>query len=258
MISNITTIKNTVMVTPYCICWDWYCKHNDPNHYYDSLAFITNDNICFKDNYNTCMFDNCNKCKKTRNFKNIKLNTLLSSKNIVNVDSAFGGFVIIKTDVYNKVTWENTICEHHSFCKNVRKYGNIIINPNIKTITTIPERRKYSNIYRALIDITKNYSDGILVSPDVNNILLFENKTVNDNLVNDNLVNDNLVNEEMNISKNISVKKSVISSENKIIVNNSDNIYIKNMIIKELNMSREKSSILNTYTIKVDLSKYDI
>ena len=38
------------------------------------------------------------------------------------VDSAFGGFCLIKTDVYNKVKWDETICEHHSFCENVKQF----------------------------------------------------------------------------------------------------------------------------------------
>jgi len=31
--------------------------------------------------------------------------------------------------VYNKVKYGNSICEHHSFCDEVRKYGKIVINP---------------------------------------------------------------------------------------------------------------------------------
>jgi len=150
MINDIINIENSVMVTPYCICWDWYSQSEDNNHYYDSFAVITNDNINYEINDNTCMFENCEKCKAHRKNKNIHLNCLLSNNSISKVRSAFGSFALIKTAVYNKVFWEHSICEHHSFCNNVRKYGDIIINPNITTITTIPEKRNYHFIQIAL------------------------------------------------------------------------------------------------------------
>ena len=36
------------MVTPFCVCWDWYSQSDDLNHYYDSFAIITKDNINFE------------------------------------------------------------------------------------------------------------------------------------------------------------------------------------------------------------------
>ena len=258
MISDITTIQNTVMVTPYCICWDWYTQYNDPNHYYDSFAFITNTNICFEDNDNTCMFDNCDKCKKKRNGKNIKLTSLLSNKNITNVKSAFGGFTILKTDVYNKVTWGNTLCEHHSFCSNVRKYGNIIINPNIKTVTTIPEKRDYNNIELTLRTFAKYQFVNILRTSDMNDILLFENPTVKECPIDEEIKNNS--NQQIILSTGDRVDKTLVTDESLnepglINKNNKDNNFLNN-IINDLNKSRVKTKLFDIYKIKIDISKY--
>ena len=79
MINDIINIENSVMVTPYCICWDWYSQSEDNNHYYDSFAVITNDNINYEINDNTCMFENCEKCKAHRKNKNIHLNCFVAT-----------------------------------------------------------------------------------------------------------------------------------------------------------------------------------
>lgn len=263
MISDITTIQNTVMVTPYCICWDWYSQSNDSNHYYDSFAFITNNNTCFKDTNNTCMFDNCDKCKNTRSLQNIKLTGLLSNKNITNVKSAFGGITLLKTEVYNKVRWGNTICEHHSFCNNVRKYGNIIINPNIKTVTTIPEKRDYNNIELTLRSFAKYQFVNILRTCEMNNILLCENRTINEPNTREEiqkksntkiLKNDSFKKKinEKKIDEKVLVKDDILN-KCELITNKKD---LNNTLVNKLNNSREKTNLLDTYKIKLDISKY--
>ena len=49
--------KNKVkMITPFVIC------QSNKNHYYDTFAFISKNNISYKDTSNTCLFKNCSKC----------------------------------------------------------------------------------------------------------------------------------------------------------------------------------------------------
>ena len=141
--------SNIAMVTPYCICYDYYKSSlsNDERHYYDSLAVQTcGKRITWENNDNTCMFSQCERCRNHRKLFNINIDEsdlFKMESDLEYVDSAFGGFCLIKTDVYNKVKWDETICEHHSFCENVKQFGEIVIAKKIKTFTTIP---KYSNL----------------------------------------------------------------------------------------------------------------
>ena len=57
-----------------------------------------------------------------------------------------------KTDVYNKVWWGDSICEHHSFCKEVLKYGKVIINPMIKTVMGCPKKKSYLDTEKFLLN----------------------------------------------------------------------------------------------------------
>jgi hypothetical protein len=132
--------NSIVAITPYDICYNESVKENNKiinNHYYDSLALITNKNISYKDNDNKCMFDNCRRCINHR--KNHKIiiddSLLLKHNNINSVKSAFGGCFLIKTSVYNKIKWEASICEHHSFCEKARQFGDILLEPRLKVIT---------------------------------------------------------------------------------------------------------------------------
>ena len=73
----------------------------------------------------------------TMYIKQIHINDsqLFDDNQIIYVKSAFGSMSMIKTTIYNKVNWLNSICEHHSFCEQIHNYGHIIINPRIKIIT---------------------------------------------------------------------------------------------------------------------------
>lgn len=141
--------KDVVMVTPFDICYRYYKKDNNQNHYYDSLAFENKYGINYIDTNNSCLFKNCTKChNKRKNTLNKKINNelknhLLDYNESVRVNSAFGGCCMIKTDVYNKVRWEGeSSCEHLGFCKEINKHGNIILNSKIKVCTTF-YREKY-------------------------------------------------------------------------------------------------------------------
>ena len=127
-------------ITPYVECKN----HNVMNHYYDSLAVITDNNIDYIKNNNTCMFTHCKRCNKHRKLKHIYLsnNDLFSITNQeINVQSAFGSCCLIKSELYNKCEYSealfiksNHVCEHISFNKQLLKYGRIIIKPDIRIV----------------------------------------------------------------------------------------------------------------------------
>jgi hypothetical protein len=142
-----------VMASCFCICWHTYSNNNNSIHYYDCFAVISNNNISYKENANTCLFKSCSRCINHRNHVNVKINNdfLFDNNKLVNVKSCFGSLSLIKTDVYNNVNWDDSICEHHSFCEKVNKYGSIVINPQIKIFTTIPRlNNNYDNIKKKL------------------------------------------------------------------------------------------------------------
>lgn len=153
-----TMKHDIVMVTPYSICYDIYYKTNN-YHYYDSLAVITQSGIDWKKNNNKCLFKSCTMCNNYRklnpyfNNKKISNTDLLDDDKLIYVKSCFGSLALVKTDVYNKVKWGKSICEHHSFCEDILKYGRIVINPTIKTFTSQPWLRSYKNIEERLIKI---------------------------------------------------------------------------------------------------------
>jgi len=147
--------SESVAISCYDICWEHHiCYSNDPYHYYDSFALITKANINSLVYHNTCLFSSCKMCTNYRLAHNIVINNnlLISNDKIIEVKSAFGGFFMIKTSIYNKVKWDDSICEHHSFCKNINEYGKIIINQNLKVITTNIKYRNYDQIQYFLDD----------------------------------------------------------------------------------------------------------
>ena len=109
------------------------------SHYYDTLALKTNSGIDFKKVGTLCLFKQCQKCRKLSKFRNlgIKDSDLLdmngdNNDNLIDVKSAFGSFAMLRTSTYNKCNWGSGYCEHFSFCKKVKKYGNIVIATDIK------------------------------------------------------------------------------------------------------------------------------
>jgi hypothetical protein len=149
------TPPNVVAVTSFDYCYK-RLRENHNNHYYDTLAFIPNNNIDYSNNGNSCMFENCERCQEYRTRTNIKFDNsnLLSEKKVTTVNSAFGGCFMLKTNIYNKVDWgdesDSGVCEHHTFCKKIRQFGYILFVPNLKVITTIPKLRLYPAIEKRL------------------------------------------------------------------------------------------------------------
>lgn len=148
--------KNIVAVSCFDACAEYnYNEKKNYLHYYDSLAFVDNNNNYAKLNGNTCLYSKCERCINHRKVFNIKFETpLLSCKKISKVKSAFGGALMIKTYVYNKVNWDcndTDICEHHSLCKNIRNYGNIIVDPTFFNSTTTQKYQNFNFISKDLL-----------------------------------------------------------------------------------------------------------
>lgn len=147
--------KYMVALTVFDICYTNSSIENNRitnAHYYDSFAMIVKS-ISYKDNNNTCMFINCNRCKNIRKDHNINIDEslLVPDNNIFNINSAFGGFFLLKTYVYNNINWDNTICEHHSFCEKIRKFGNILLDPRLKVITISSKNENYREIHEKFL-----------------------------------------------------------------------------------------------------------
>jgi hypothetical protein len=114
-------LSTMVALNLYDLCYNYFKEsHFTQYHYYDSFAFISNKGIDYKSTHNTCIFKNCNRCITYRKMHagiHLDESLLCSNNNIFNVNSSYGGFFLIKTDIYNKVKWGDTVCEHHSFCE---------------------------------------------------------------------------------------------------------------------------------------------
>ena len=136
--------SNVSMVTPYCLDWKTI-KEGIFNHYYDTFALIFN-NMSYLETGNTCLFEDCQFCPwhRTIHKKKDPLQQLkISHKNNISVQSAFGCISMIRTSVYNEVEWGDSVCEHHSFCKNIRKYGEIHLLSSVFVVNS--HISKYSN-----------------------------------------------------------------------------------------------------------------
>ena len=113
-------LNNIGMMTPYTV-------DNNKWHYYDTYAFKDSDNEFV---YPKCLFERCTKCKN----KKIKIND-----EIIKVNSSFGGFAVIDSEILrnDKILWnisnKDQMCEHIGFCKNIKKYTNkkIVVCQNI-------------------------------------------------------------------------------------------------------------------------------
>lgn len=108
------------------------------SHYYDTWAFLDEDNRFY---WPHCIFSGCGKCSA----KNAK--DKLNAAGVVNVNSAFGGFAIVKSQLLNHpdLRWKAVpsedsdirgsaaserkmmLCEHIHFCKMLRKVSSLSV-----------------------------------------------------------------------------------------------------------------------------------
>ena len=58
---------------------------------------------------------------------------------IIDFNSCFGGFVLIKREAYEQSSWsikDSNDCEHWAFCEDVRKHGRIVMDKEANVIWT--------------------------------------------------------------------------------------------------------------------------
>lgn len=91
------------------------------NHYYDSFAFTDSNGRNF---WPKCIFPMCKTCNMHEDTQPV-----LDGDGLCVVNSAFGGFALIHSDIMNdvRVKWDTfdlfdkyALCEHLLFCNNVR------------------------------------------------------------------------------------------------------------------------------------------
>ena len=236
MINSLLANRNTSMVTGYPICYGSYFEENETNHYYDSLALITENDINYEQTGNSCVFTKCARCKIYRHINNINIpeNELLGNKNVVNVNSAFGGFALVKTNIYNIVDWGESICEHHSFCENIRKFGNIIVDPNIKFFTT---NKKYSLKYKLIQRILANLVENNKLVEKIKNDEFEYSSDENE---------DEDEDEDLNFDENIIKEPFFETEENTIVISNSFENDIDDPLLKKSNTEKTKVVVKNS------------
>lgn len=131
----IRRLKTDGVAMSTCFGDDWSVIQNyGSSHYYDTFALITHDNITHKETGNKCLFPGCKLCEPHLKRRGLLDRRYSEDTNIIEVNSAFGGIVALKTEHYNATSWEPTICEHHGFCESIRKFGKIIISRDIETM----------------------------------------------------------------------------------------------------------------------------
>lgn len=110
------------------------------NHYYDTFAFVDSNNTMF---YPNCVFPNCGRCKLREGASYIENTTLLD------VRSAWGGFVLIHRSVFDHPTVKwlpmqfqhgDSLCEHVYFCDTLRATTNnrIVVCVDVECYRPLP------------------------------------------------------------------------------------------------------------------------
>lgn len=131
--------KDTSMVTGYPFYRNGILTEENKYHYYDSLI-LSKNGYNFKSTDNTCLMKKCLSCINHRLINNVFVDekSLIDDGEIVEMDSVFGCMGMIPTKIYNKVFWTDKHgfgeTDHYGFCQELKKYGNLILNSNIKFI----------------------------------------------------------------------------------------------------------------------------
>jgi hypothetical protein len=137
LLTKFSEYPDIAMAASFCKAWDIFRDHKCV-HYYDTLALITEDGLSYKDTDNSCLMESCNWCENRITKRGLLDKRYPDDMDDIKVRSAFGGLVAIPTHIYSKVWWEPTICEHHGFCEQVRKYGTIVVSRGIETFIAKP------------------------------------------------------------------------------------------------------------------------
>ena len=146
-------VPGVVMSTSYGKAWDIMLSHSS-DHYYDTFAYVTDEGLGFKETGNKCLFHGCELCKKYLEQRGLMKSRYPPDVDVIKVKSAFGGLVVLPTKIYNATNWTPTPCEHHGWCEQLRKNGDIIVSRDIETIIAKPRHDLLdrSNIISLLCD----------------------------------------------------------------------------------------------------------
>lgn len=141
--------QNIGMIVPYTQQLFIPQIHKIPNiskptllgHYYDTFSFYDDKSKTF---WPYCAFDRCKLCNR---HECIDRKSIPISQNVVDVNCAFGGFCLVKTEIINNklIRWDTlaydvkkdeSICEHFFFCYMLRKLTDqrIVILQNVDEI----------------------------------------------------------------------------------------------------------------------------
>lgn len=141
--------QNIGMIVPYTQQLFIPQIHKIPNisqptllqHYYDTFSFYDENSKTF---WPYCAFEKCKLCNRQ---DCMDRKSVPESQVIVDVNCAFGGFCLIRTDIINNklIRWDTisydikkdeSICEHFLFCHMLKKLTNqrIVILQNVDEI----------------------------------------------------------------------------------------------------------------------------
>ena len=111
----------------------------------DLMHFITEDSYydihAFLDRFNQTAlpFTDCP-------FKNGIDRMNWSLGQLIEVNSAFGGFAMIRTKILKKVKWSTEgLCEHINFCRDILDFGKIYVNPKNSVYTKVDKSKLNMN-----------------------------------------------------------------------------------------------------------------
>ena len=111
------------------------------NHFYDTYSMLDTQNRSF---YPLCAFEKCPICTK---YQTTDLERIPKDRAVVELNSCFGGFVFIKSEILNdeRIRWDTIlhdsaadkcICEHFLFCDRLRNVTGkrIVMLQNVDTL----------------------------------------------------------------------------------------------------------------------------
>jgi hypothetical protein len=114
------------------------------SHFYDTFSHYDVNNKTF---WPFCGFEKCKFCVRKINNKDIDCDIVKKNLEIVDVNSIFGGFSLIKTEIINdeRIRWgticydnlkNESLCEHFLFCYTLKLLTNkrIVVLQNVDEI----------------------------------------------------------------------------------------------------------------------------
>ena len=123
---DLSKLDNAVMVTANV-------RQNIPDLTFNQNQDSYYDVYAFRDRHgsNGIYFSDCPSYKRDDQF-NWKLGIPILTM------SSFGGFAIIKSDIFNKVKWHSDIhCDHVNMCYDISRCGNIYCDPRSKVYVNL-------------------------------------------------------------------------------------------------------------------------